>query len=89
MTFDLFRTFHHVAQLRSFTKAAEHMGTSQPNVSMRIRKLELQIGHKLFIRSHPLELTENGWHLWGKFRTMMIEYESLLEEVKHESWLTN
>lgn len=81
MTFDLFHTFHHVARFKSFTKAAKHMGTTQPNLSMRIRKLERLTG-KLFIRSHPLELTYYGEHLAIKLRSLIIEYETLEKSLR-------
>lgn len=87
MTFDLFRTFHHVERLKSFTKAAKHMDTTQPNVSYRIRKLERLLGKKLFIRGNPIKTTYYGEILAFKFLPLMIQYESmeksLVKEVKH------
>ena len=57
------RTFVHVAELGSFTKAAEKLGYSQPTVSFQIKQLEQELGVKLFERiGHTVQLTANGRH---------------------------
>lgn len=60
------RAFHAVAQLGSFTRAAEHLFRSQPAVSDQVRKLEEQFGVLLFHRTkRTVQLTELGEQLWG------------------------
>jgi len=55
---ELMACFVAVAELRSFTHAAAKMGVSQPQVTLRIRKLEEQVGFALFSRNtRPVELT--------------------------------
>ncbi|NLY38769.1 MAG: LysR family transcriptional regulator [Firmicutes bacterium] len=56
------KIFLHVAALKSFSRAAEQLYMSQPNVSTRIKKLERELGVDLFdrSRSRELELTEDG-----------------------------
>ena len=49
------------ARLRSFTKAAEALYTTQPNVSKQISLLEEELDIKLFFRSHhSVVLTKDG-----------------------------
>jgi len=57
-------TFTHVAELGSFTKAAEQLGYSQSTVSFQIRQLEEELGCLLFERiNHTIVLTERGREL--------------------------
>ena len=54
-------TFIQVAELCSFTRAAEKLGYSQPTISVQIRQLEEELGIKLFDRiGHTVRLTEKG-----------------------------
>ena len=54
-------TFLEVAELRSFTRAAERLGYSQPTVSFQIRQLEQELGVPLFDRiGHTVNLTDAG-----------------------------
>ena len=57
-------TFIHVAELGSFTKAAEQLGYSQSTVSFQIKQLEDELGCLLFERiNHTITLTERGHDL--------------------------
>lgn len=54
-------TFLQVAELNSFTKAAEKLGYSQSTVSFQIKQLELELNVQLFERiNHTVALTEKG-----------------------------
>jgi len=54
-------TFIHVAELNSFTKAAEKLGYSQSTVSFQIRQLETELDSQLFERiNRTVVLTEKG-----------------------------
>lgn len=54
-------TFTHVAELGSFTRAAELLGYSQSTVSFQIKQLEEELGCLLFERiNHTITLTERG-----------------------------
>lgn len=54
-------TFIQVAELSSFTRAAEKLGYSQPTVSLQIKQLEQEIGMPLFDRiGHTVSLTDAG-----------------------------
>ena len=55
------RTFLRVAELQSFTKAAEQMGYSQAAVTVQIKQLEEELGTQLFDRiGKHIKLTEHG-----------------------------
>ena len=57
-------TFTHVAELGSFTKAAEQLGYSQSTISFQIKQLEEELGCLLFERiNHTITLTERGHEL--------------------------
>ena len=57
-------TFVHVAELGSFSRAAERLGYSQPSVSVQIRHLEEELGLRLFDRiGHAVRLTDKGREL--------------------------
>ena len=57
-------TFIHVAELGSFTKAAEQLGYSQSTISFQIKQLEDELGCLLFERiNHTITLTERGEEL--------------------------
>ena len=54
-------TFVQVAELGSFSRAAEKLGYSQPTVSVHIRLLEEALGVRLFDRiGHSVALTDRG-----------------------------
>lgn len=54
-------TFLHVAELNSFTKAAELLGYTQSTVSFQIKQLETELDCLLFERiNHTITLTERG-----------------------------
>lgn len=78
-------TFIHVAELGSFTKAAEQLGYSQSTVSFQIKQLEEELGCLLFERiNHTITLTERGHKLISYahgIRALMDEFkESLTKE---------
>lgn len=57
-------TFIHVAELGSFTKAAEQLGYSQSTISFQIKQLEEELDCLLFERiNHTITLTERGQEL--------------------------
>ena len=57
-------TFIHVAELGSFTKAAEHLGYSQSTISFQIKQLEEELDCLLFERiNHTITLTKRGHEL--------------------------
>ena len=59
------RTFYQLAELRSFSRAAESVGRSQSTVTYQLKKLEQRLGVELVNRrASPLELTPAGEQLY-------------------------
>ena len=78
-------TFIHVAELGSFTKAAEQLGYSQSTISFQIKQLEDELGCLLFERiNHTITLTERGYELISyahQIRTLTEDFkEGLTKE---------
>jgi DNA-binding transcriptional LysR family regulator len=58
---ELLRTLVAVVDLRSFTKAAQSLGVTQPAVSAQVKRLQILLGGELFDKSAPgVTLTEKG-----------------------------
>ena len=71
MDLDPLKTFHHVAQLKSFTKAAQKLYLTQPAVSQQIQRLEHSLRVSLFDRSKKqIELTPQGEILFSYTRKL-------------------
>jgi DNA-binding transcriptional LysR family regulator len=69
---DLLRTLIAVVDLRSFTKAAAHLGVTQPAVSAQIKRLEFLLGDELFDRSvQGISLMPHGEMLVGYARRLL------------------
>lgn len=59
----LYKLFYIVCQNESFSKTANVLGLTQPSVSYNIKKLEDELGVKLFERGNTLSLTPEGEEL--------------------------
>lgn len=77
-------TFIHVAELGSFSKAAEQLDYSQSTISFQIKQLEDELGCLLFERiNHTITLTERGRELVSyahQIRALTDEFRENLEE---------
>ncbi len=63
---------------RHFVTAAEHCFVTQPTLTMQVKKLEEEIGVKIFDRnSKPLRPTEAGVFIISKARQILREIEQL------------
>lgn len=82
-------TFIHVAELGSFTKAAEQLGYSQSTVSFQIKQLEEGLGCLLFERiNHTIALTERGHELVSYAHGVRALMDEFKESLHKEEQLT-
>ncbi|HEV3139808.1 MAG TPA: LysR family transcriptional regulator [Vicinamibacterales bacterium] len=81
---DLLQLEHFLAVVeeRTFTRAAERVGRTQPAISQSIKKLEDEIGAPLFARDlHDVSLTEAGKVLVEYARKMVRARDEAMREV--------
>lgn len=80
------RYFLAVAEVKSFTWAAEQLGIGQPPLSLQIRDLENEVGTKLFHRvARGVELTAAGAAFYEETRHL----PALVEQAKRSALLAS
>ena len=69
INFEMYKVFCCVTRNRNITKASQELLISQPAITQTIKKLEDQIGYKLFFRTKKgMELTEDGEILYENIK---------------------
>jgi DNA-binding transcriptional LysR family regulator len=72
------RYFLAVTETRSFTRAAERAGVSQPALTAAIKKLEEDLGGALFLRERGgAKLTSLGQHVLPRFQRLRDETQAV------------
>lgn len=85
MTLQQFEYIVALDEYRHYVKAAEHCFVSQPNLTMQVKKLEEEIGVRIFDRDKkPLQPTEIGKEVITRARQILRESRQLTEFVNHE-----
>lgn len=78
MEIETLRMFVKVAELSSFTRAAEHLGLSKARVSTAVRALETDVGSRLLQRStRAVRLTPDGEEFLARARPLVREADEL------------
>lgn len=81
MEFEQLRGFLETARERSFTRAAEKLFRTQPAVSLQIKRLETELGQRLFERSGKrVSLTEAGHLLYNRVEQIF----GIVEDIRTE-----
>lgn len=82
LSLDLLRAFEAAARQRSFTGAAVELGTTQPAISQQIKRLEEQLGARLFDRIYRgIELTEAGALLFEQVQLGLQNIDAGLQAI--------
>src|SRR5688572_14825158 len=77
---ELLRTLIAVVDLRSFTKAAQSLGITQPAVSTQMKRLQWMMGGDLFDRSAPgVALTAKGELVVSYARRLLAINDQMLD----------
>lgn len=76
-----------IAELKSFTKAAEKLGVSQPSLSKSVSLLESELGAELFDRKNGLSLTYAGEIYISKAKNLLRLNDELNNELHNLSKL--
>ncbi len=75
------RLFIELAEKRSFAKAAESMQLEHSTTSRKLALLEQELGVKLFHRSRPLQLTEEGLYLYSSWKNVVSQVDASLQHI--------
>lgn len=90
INFELYKAFYYVAKNKNLTKTANELYISQPAVTQSIKKLEAEIGFKLFYRTKSgMELTKEGELLYNflkhSIETLNNSKKYLVDKVNNNS----
>ncbi|THF82217.1 LysR family transcriptional regulator [Cohnella fermenti] len=77
MEIRLIKTFQTIVKLGNFQRAAEALQYSQPTITIQIKKLEEELGVKLFERGKTITLTTAGRLFHERADTLLREYDDL------------
>ena len=73
---DAVKTFVTIAEFRSFTRAAEALGTTQGAISVKLKRLERQVGHRLIERTPRLvRLSAQGAEILAPARELLAAHD--------------
>ena len=76
------KIFHTVAQLKSFTKAAQVLNLTQPAITFQIKNLEDHFQTRLFYRdANKISLTPSGKVFFRHVKNILDEYETAKKEI--------
>lgn len=77
------RYFVHVAEARSFSKAAVQLRIAQPALSRQVQKLESELGVQLIERSgRQIGVTEAGFFLLARAHSLIRQFSQTSEDVR-------
>ena len=83
MYYDALKTFVTLVEVKNFTKTADILLMSQPNVSLHIKKLEQEFQTKLLLRSPKyIKITPTGEILYERAKQMITIYEQTRRDIE-------
>lgn len=82
INYDYYRVFYYVAKYGSFSRAAELLGSNQPNVTKLMNKLETQLDCKLMLRSNKgIRLTPEGEKMFSHVEIALHQLQQAEQEL--------
>lgn len=83
---DAMQIFTRVAELGSFTRAAEALGEPKASVSIAIQQLEERLGTRLLNRTtRKVELTQDGRSFYERCKDLLADYDEVQNLFAHGS----
>ncbi|MBB6453537.1 DNA-binding transcriptional LysR family regulator [Salirhabdus euzebyi] len=83
---ELFQTFIKVVESGSLSEAARILHTNQPNITVRIQKLEHHLGVSLFDREgKKLILNEIGKKTFNQAKSLYLAYDDLIQDIRQHN----
>ena len=80
---DVLRSFAAVVDLGGLSQAGQQLGRSQSAVSLQMKRLEAQVGERLFLRSgRSLDLSETGEQLLAYARRILALNDEALADLR-------
>jgi len=90
VNYEYYRIFYYVAKYGNFTKAANALGSNQPNVTRSINRLEQTLGCKLFARTNRgATLTPEGQQLLSHVEVAQQQLQAGEAELSGSAGLQN
>lgn len=90
VNFEYYKIFYYVARYQNFTKAAQALGSSQPNVTRAMNCLEQQVNTALLLRNNRgIQLTPEGEKLYIRVAAAMTQLLAAEEELEDSTSLSN
>ena len=84
VNFEYYKIFYYVAKYHNFTKAAQALNNSQPNITRAMNCLEQQLNTTLFIRTNRgVQLTPEGERLYTHVLGAMEQFQAFPRKCSH------
>jgi DNA-binding transcriptional LysR family regulator len=82
LSLDNLRTFVHIIELGSFNKAGDVLGRSQPAISLQMKKLESQLGRKVFYKVRQgYQPNKDGEWLYQQAKQMLAINDDIFRQL--------
>lgn len=82
INYEYYKVFYYVGKYRNITKAAQALGSNQPNVTRVMKLLESELGCQLLLRSNKgITLTEKGALLYERVSAAFFQFQAAEEEL--------
>lgn len=89
INYEYYKVFYYVGKYRNITKAAQALGSNQPNVTRVMKLLESELRCQLLLRSNKgITLTEKGEILYERISAAFFQIQAAEEELNQDGTMT-